>query len=724
MKPMLPLSLRLPRRLFLTACAAAAFLPSAAFATGKEAYAHYMKAILLQHQGDYAQALSEYEAAARLDPRSTFVREQAAQLALGTGHADQALVWARELVGMDPRRPESRLLLGNILWARGKPEEARKAFEEALRLNPGYADALFALGTLLNTQSPEKARKYFERCLEAGTEHAAEAHYQIALIDERRGRHASAVEHLKTSVKIDPGFVQGGYALAHLYEMRRDTEAALGEYARILSIEPENVALVDHIGELYAAKGDLVQAKSYFSHARALAPHDPQACLWLALLAEQAGDYAGAAAALSGSSALQEDVESNLRLSFYLTQAGQTKDAVAALERAHARWPQHNGIAYFLALGYDDIKQSGKAADVLREILKRNPDFRDARFQLGAIYEKIGRMDDAEREFRALLDKHPDDAAALNYLGYSLADRGMKLDDAEKLIREAVRLAPGNGAYRDSLGWVEFKRGRYPQALEDLREALRLLPEDSTVWEHAGDVHRALGEGTPAWRAWKMALLYDPSNAKLGKKIEEAEKASSPAAMGANLMDHLERVQGGVKRYSGVCEVIGSIGGKEFAFRGMLAFRSPEDVSLEVLGPLLAPVFRAHLGRDGAFEMDAVSLPGIPQEAARETLSEGLRAVRDYLSGAIFRATPALYHKGWRTEWVATPGRRLFLDDARVRLKSFQEEGSGLSVALDDFRSEDGRQVPAYLRLDARKFSMTFKVPSPLVQFSRSPSAP
>src|SRR5262249_29762776 len=207
----------------------------------------------------------------------------------------------------------------------------------------------------------------------------------------------------------------------------------------------------------------------------------------------QRGDFSGAADQLAKSAALNEDAGLNLRLSYYLTQASRLKDAVAVLERARTRWPNDPDVAYFLGLGYDDTAQTAKGVGVMQDAVKLKPDSREARFQLGSMLEKLNRMDEAEKAFRALLELKPDDPVALNYLGYSLADRGMKLTEAERLINKAVSLDADNGAYLDSLGWVHHKMGRNDKAAGELERALLKMGSDDTVWDHYGDILSDLG---------------------------------------------------------------------------------------------------------------------------------------------------------------------------------------------------------------------------------------
>lgn len=708
------------RRTLLAAALALSSVAPACADAGKASTMHYMKAVLLEHQGNVLEALQEYQAAIALDPQSSFLVEQAVETALEAGKPDAALEMAKKLVGLDPKAHKSHFLLGNVQWARGDAAGAQAAFEEALKLNPKFSEAMLSLGNLLSSQSPAKAREYFQRYLATNPDNASEAHYQLGILAQKDGDLADAVAHLKSAIAINPDSFQARLTLAQVYEARKDTEAALGEFLSILERDPENVALRNHIGEIYFMRGDAEQAAEHFRHAQSAAPDNPTTCLWLAILAEQRGDFNSAVAELSKSAALKDEAALSLRLSYYMTQANRIKEAVKVLEEAHRKWPDNDDVAYFLALGYDDLKATDKAAELLKSILKARPDFRDARFQLGALYEKHNRIGDAEREFRALIAQRPNDASALNYLGYSLADRGLKLAEAQEMIARAVEIDPTNGAYRDSLGWCHFKQGRLPQALAELELAIRHLPFDATVWEHLGDVHAAMGGTARAYEAYVRAEGFDRSD-RVRKKRGEAEGRLTPSEAGATALELAASGLKGVTRFGGPCDVSGSVVNRPFRFAGLLRYEAPSELQLEFLGPLFVPIFQARLKGEDAFEMDPLHLEGVPSEAASEAVYRGLRLVRDFIDGRLFAGRPADLKRGWRGGSVKTSDGE-FTFQPGGRLKSFETSAQPvvtLSVEYgpDDKTADAPRGLPVALKLAGKGFTLDLALQAPSVRF-------
>jgi tetratricopeptide (TPR) repeat protein len=187
------------------------------------------------------------------------------------------------------------------------------------------------------------------------------------------------------------------------------------------------------------------------------------------------------------------------------------------------------------------LRRNGREADAekqLRSWVAAAPKDADGRMALGALLERTGKLSEAEVELREAIRLQPDSAEAKNYLGYSLADRGVRLDEALELIRGALTIDPWNGAYLDSLGWVYLKLGRFTDARDPLERAAREFPKDATVLEHLGDLYERTGENAKARTYWRRALEALPEAADrrdaLQKKIEqEPASAAAPASQAA-----------------------------------------------------------------------------------------------------------------------------------------------------------------------------------------------
>jgi tetratricopeptide (TPR) repeat protein len=132
----------------------------------------------------------------------------------------------------------------------------------------------------------------------------------------------------------------------------------------------------------------------------------------------------------------------------------------------------------------------------------------------GSTRVKLGRWAEAEADFRAVLARDPGNAAALNHLGYGLAERGERLDEAVALLRRAVALAPRSGHALDSLGWALLRAGRHNEALGHLERALELEPANAEIADHLGDAYWHTGRESAARLEWRRALALGADQAR------------------------------------------------------------------------------------------------------------------------------------------------------------------------------------------------------------------
>jgi len=151
-----------------------------------------------------------------------------------------------------------------------------------------------------------------------------------------------------------------------------------------------------------------------------------------------------------------------------------------------------------------------KAVEALKKGLVQNQENADLLFQLGAVYDKLGDFEKTEAKMKEVLRLNPNSPDALNYLGYSYADRGVQLDEALKLVEKAMALKPNTGYITDSLGWVYFKLGNYERAVVELEKANQLTPDDPTITEHLADSYLKLTRVEKALQFYEKALTLEP----------------------------------------------------------------------------------------------------------------------------------------------------------------------------------------------------------------------
>src|SRR5438132_2697373 len=220
---------------------------------------------------------------------------------------------------------------------------------------------------------------------------------------------------------------------------------------------------------------------------------------------------------------------------------GPVKDAgraVKILAEARRRFPSAPEIVYYLALAQREAKQTQQAVATFEEALHEaeleDNEIVNARFYFnyGATAEQAGLYEKAADLFRKSIALDPANAAdAYNYLGYMWADHNLHMDEAEDMIKRALQIEPNNGAYLDSFGWLEFRQGRFDQALADLlRAAKNMAHDDPVVFEHIGDTYLKLNRVPQALEAWQKAMALDPQNKQLAEKIESTRTTMSKGA--------------------------------------------------------------------------------------------------------------------------------------------------------------------------------------------------
>ncbi len=150
-------------------------------------------------------------------------------------------------------------------------------------------------------------------------------------------------------------------------------------------------------------------------------------------------------------------------------------------------------------------------------------------FLRGALAERQKHYDSAEEEFRKILAIDRNNSMTLNYLGYMLGDRGVKLDDALAMVQKAVQLDPQNGAYLDSLGWVYFKMGQYALAEANLRKASERIGQDPAVHDHLGELYEKTGRLKMAAAQWEQSLQEYATHSARGCRTRRCKQGAEEA---------------------------------------------------------------------------------------------------------------------------------------------------------------------------------------------------
>ena len=289
-----------------------------------------------------------------------------------------------------------------------------------------------------------------------------------------------------TGETVIPGAVRG---LGVLDLEQGDLDAAARRFEDLLSTGSQSYEALYFLGNIADRRGDEERALRYYSRVAG-------------------GDYALAAQGrVARIKAGQAGLDTGLR-------------HLEEYARGHPQLgPDVVGVKAGLATALGDPE---RAMAILDTGLAQYPDSLDLRMSRVFAYERRGDSDAAIRDLRQLLRERPGDATVQNALGYTLADRDRSLDEAHALIAAALAQTPDNAAVLDSMGWVLFRQGRLPEALEYLKRA-NDLGDDAEIDLHLGEVQWALGDRDAARATWQQALEAYPNDVRLKERLERAQ---------------------------------------------------------------------------------------------------------------------------------------------------------------------------------------------------------
>ena len=405
-------------------------------------------------------------------------------------------------------RTPARVAVARGWLAAGDTAKALALAEQAMRDDaaaPG--PALLALELMASQPEAEKiVAAYLQR---PDTEPAIRLAYVRTLTTAQR--YADAVRQLETVTRQQPELAPPYLTLGALHlELRhpKEGEAALLRYIELVQAPKPAAARNDK------ADADENDEDGESEGEVASRPEQGlmQAWLMLAQSAEQRGDFAAAESWLARVDDPQSALEVQTRRASILARQGRFTEARELVRRAPERNADDARAKLVAEAGMmREVKRWGDAFEVLAGASQRFPDDADLLYEQAMMAEKLDRFDEVERLLRRVIELKPDGAQAYNALGYSLADRRVRLPEARKMIQRALELSPGDPFITDSLGWVEYRMGNREEALRLLRQAYAARP-DPEIAAHLGEVLWAFGQQEEARRVWTEANGRDAAN--------------------------------------------------------------------------------------------------------------------------------------------------------------------------------------------------------------------
>jgi tetratricopeptide (TPR) repeat protein len=486
------------------------------------------------------------------------------------------------ITGKDPKDADSWVTLGELYDVSNNSAEAEKCFQTALKIEPDNEDALTKMAEMYSSRGDNaKATELLKQLAEKNP--SDRAYRALAQQLEQQNDFKGAADALKKALEQSPDDERLQFALANNLLESNQFDEAIPLYQQLAQENPRESIYPLRLALAYRLKHDLTKAQDYLDRAKKLSRKDDlevrseevnlladqnktdqaiselksilddtakhtynqaetqDRMRWmqqLVQLQEQNRQYDQALETVKQMAALDPETKNRGIIAMragILADQGKIDDAVTELKSLLKGDAGDRTIYLEIAQTYEKGKRwndMGKALDKAEPLSETKADKVQLYFMRGAMFEREKKYDASEAAFHKVLDLDPDNAGALNYLGYMLADRNVRLDEAYQMIKKAVDLEPDKGEYLDSLGWVYYRQGKLDDAAGQLQRALDRT-EDPTIHDHLGDVYAKLGKTREAIAQWQASLREfqkapagenDPDEvAKVNRKLDEAQ---------------------------------------------------------------------------------------------------------------------------------------------------------------------------------------------------------
>jgi tetratricopeptide (TPR) repeat protein len=434
----------------------------------------------------------------------------------------------RKVHELVPDDSTSLLLLSELYLTQGKQDLARDALEDVLQIdNQSYAAHVLLARLLVAEKKIDRSIDHYQQALEINW--SSELQLEMAERFLRQKKYDKALRLYQDLLDRDEFNEDARIALIHVYLMQNREDQALAELNRlkVITSRPERVDIT--IARLYARKKEYAKAISILEDV--LRSKDTGEVRYLlAFLHYQTAQYEAALHDLKGIPHDAEEYEDGVFLQVRtLRELKREEDAIRLLEAAIAEEQGRNPDMYVLLASLYQLKKHEELGrKTFVRGIKSHPDDDNLLYAYGLFLDYQGEQQQAMDVMQKVIKLQPEHAAALNYVGYTWADKKIKLDKAFAYIKKAVDLKPENGYIRDSLGWVYYRQGKLDLAVQTLEQAIQLSPDDPAILDHLADVYLESGRVTDALNAYRRALaLYkdDPEEARrIRKKIRILEE--------------------------------------------------------------------------------------------------------------------------------------------------------------------------------------------------------
>ncbi len=524
-------------------------------------YYYFIEAQLQKKKSNLSEAINYLIKAIEKDPESLYLKRELAILYLYQKDNQKALNVVEGILKKDPNDVKSLIIYGQIKQSLDHIDDAKKAYERVIAIDPKQRNIYLYLGALYMEENDlNSALKVYGSLIQNFPDSYA-GHFFIGKIHAAQGNIEEAEKKFQKTLELEPRLEEPRYELLSIYKSLGKKKKIIQTYKDILKRNPNNIRAAMELGYFYHEIGMLNESENLLKDLGIKSLSDQEVIRKLVQLYLDQKKYDAAIIILKGmlkgvpnssnihyiagivydkindkdmaimhlkkvkpdSNFYQNSV---VHISFLYEEQGKIKEAIDFLEGAIKNLPANPDILLYLALFYEETGEFEESVKVLKHGLDIDADNAKLYFRLGVVYDKWGKKAASIEAMKTVIHLEPNNANALNYLGYTYADLGENLDEAERLIQEALKYKPDDGYITDSLGWVYFKKGLFKKALKILEQAVSLVSDDPIILEHLGDAYMKVNDKKKALEIYKRALLLktNKDKADLEKKIQDLEK--------------------------------------------------------------------------------------------------------------------------------------------------------------------------------------------------------
>lgn len=523
----------------------------------------YIKAVDASMRGDSQTAAFLFEYLLKLNPTDDYIKRKYALELIRVGQLRESLEFLEVLFKKDQKDETLGLILGGVYTALEQSEKARPVYKAVVKNNPKSEEAcIFLSKSYMLSEDFKTANTVLADCSKR-MPNKPMFPYFLGKMAIEKGQRKLAKQYFFKAHKMDPTFYQAVVALGLFYEDESKLDQAINIYKKYLDVDPNNYAVLSRIvqvlfvkndqlslkarpdfedmltyverlsmmdssdlnlkvrlGIIYTDLGKLNKAKAVFKEILVAVPESDKILYYLGALYQNTEEYDDALVyfgKINVDSSLYLD--SNLQIAKILhlqAKAGMEENNKAGLERFEKHVKKLSMINddlklelnVQLATFYEGMNDLDKAINTLESVTGLNNWSESHSFYLASVYDKAKKYDDAMEIMQNILTDDPQNAHALNFIGYSLLERGENMQEAFDYISKAVEISPNDGYIRDSLGWYYYKTGQFDKALVEIQKAWEMVKTDVVITKHLAIVYKELKKYDKAKMFYMEALKF------------------------------------------------------------------------------------------------------------------------------------------------------------------------------------------------------------------------